>query len=410
MTRRSLLFFFVSIVLFASQVAMAQTFHSIYIFSGPDGQSPSGMLASDQGGNLYGSTQIGGSYQLGNVYKLSQRNAQWRLTPLRSFGGQNFDPAYPSGVIRDASGVLYGASNAGGSTGGGTLFTLRPSARPAASVISPWNETTLYTFLTNDPDGYRPGYGSLVGDQHGNLFGTTTASNTTCGCGVVYEASPSGNGWTETIRYAFLGGTNDGAGPQAGVVMDAVGNLYGTTVAGEAENCGVVYRLAPSGSGYTESVIHSFAQATDGCAPWAGITLDADGNLYGATSKGGSQLGGTVFQLSPSNGGWTYNVLHSFSGMAGPIANLTFNASGNLYGTTSSDGAYGHGSVFQLTQSNGSWTFISLYDFTCGLDGCDPSSGVTIDSSGNLFGTTSSGGVTDTYCDIGCGVVWEITP
>jgi uncharacterized repeat protein (TIGR03803 family) len=243
MTRPSLLLL-VSIVFFVGQVSMAQTFHSIYIFSGPDGQSPSGTLASDQGGNMYGSTQIGGFYRLGNVYKLSQRNAQWMLTPLRSFGGQNFDPAYPSAVIRDASGVLYGASNAGGSTGGGTLFTLRPSARPPASVISPWNETTLYTFLTNDPDGYRPGSGSLVRYQHGNLFGTTTVSNTTCGCGVVYEASPSGNGWTETILYAFSGGTNDGAGPQAGVVMDAAGDLFGTTAAGGAENCGVVYRLA----------------------------------------------------------------------------------------------------------------------------------------------------------------------
>jgi uncharacterized repeat protein (TIGR03803 family) len=409
MTRPSTLFF-VSIVFFVGQLSMAQTFHSIYIFSGPDGQTPSGMLASDQGGNLYGSTQIGGSYRLGNIYKLSQRNAQWILTPLRSFGGQNLDPAYPSGVIRDASGVLYGTSNAGGSTGGGTLFMLRPSAHPPASVISPWNETTLYTFLTNHPDGYRPGNGALFRDQHGNLFGTTTVSTTTCACGSVYEASPSGSSWTETVLYAFGGGTNDGAGPQAGVVMDAVGDLYGTTAAGGAENCGVVYRLTPSGSGYTESVIHSFSQATDGCAPWAGITLDADGNLYGATTEGGPQRGGTVFEMSPSNGGWTYNILHSFVGVSGPNANLTFNASGNLYGTTSGDGAYGYGSVFKLTQSNGNWTFTSLYDFTCGLDGCNPSSGVTIDSSGNLFGITSAGGVTDTYCDIGCGVVWEITP
>jgi len=218
----------------------------------------------------------------------------------------------------------------------------------------------------------------------------------------------------ENVLYTFSGGS-DGSHPWAGVVFDSAGNLYGTT-SGGAAGYGTVYELSPNGGTWTLQTLHTFEGATDGASPYAGLIFDAAGNMYGATASMGTGSGGTVFKLSPSGGGWTFNTLYSFSGPAGgldpgPIGNLVFDQQGNLYGTTHLDGAFNFGSAFKLTNTANGWTYTSLHDFTAGTDGADPRSNLTFDSSGNMYGTASAGGTGNSQsCDGACGVVFEITP
>jgi uncharacterized repeat protein (TIGR03803 family) len=185
-----------------------------------------------------------------------------------------------------------------------------------------------------------------------------------------------------------------------------VSGLYSTTKLGGASDGGTVFRLTYSGSGWTKSVLHSFQWDSDGALAYGAVISDQSGNLYGTTASGGSGGGGTAFMLSPSDGGWTPTVLYSFAGsnLQGSHAGLAMDSAGNLYGTTYGDGAYGVGSVFKLTPSNGGWTYTSLHDFTGGDDGGTPEGGVTLDANGNLYGTANIGGA------YSFGVVWEITP
>jgi len=201
---------------------------------------------------------------------------------------------------------------------------------------------------------------------------------------------------------------NDGFVPYGGVVADNNGNLYGTTIAGGSFNVGTIYQLTPSGSGWTEHVLYSFTGGNDGETPIGNLIVDAAGNLYGTASEGGINGGGTVFELSPSNGGWAFNLLYGFSGnpngSAGPWGGLTWDAAGNLYGTTGYDGVLGQGTVFELQPVNGSWNYFELYDFQGSTsDGGHPYGNVTVDSEGNLYGTASSAGA------YGHGVVWKIS-
>jgi uncharacterized repeat protein (TIGR03803 family) len=162
--------------------------------------------------------------------------------------------------------------------------------------------------------------------------------------------------------------------------------------------------LTHAGGGWTETVLYKFQNGADGRAPSGGVVFDDAGNLYGSTTFGGANGGGTVYELSPSGGNWTLTTLASFSGIAGPYNNLTMDAAGNLYGTTYRDGADLAGTVFKMTKSNGVWTLTDLHDFTGGDDGGYPSSSIAIDTHGNIFGTASSGGTG------GQGVAFEITP
>jgi uncharacterized repeat protein (TIGR03803 family) len=406
----------------ASQRAEAQTFTTLHSFSGLDGGMPTAGLTMDGAGNLYGTTQYGGTADYGSVFKLVHTGGSWILHPLYSFpndGGGN-DGAEPyAGVTIGPDGNLYGTTTrGGGSAAYGTVFKLSPPASVCRSTLCPWRETILHRF-SGGSDGIFP-YGAVVFDTAGNLYGTTNLGGTgTCyqgfGCGVVFKLTRSGSTWTETVVYNFRG-RPDGAYPVSGLVFDQAGNLYGTTSEGGINNCpgndgcGTVFQLAPSGSGWTENVIHIFNWNTDGGYPAGGLILDNAGNLYGTTES--APLGnGTVFELTHPGGQWTYTLLYSFmsgqGGLGGPLGTLAMDAAGDLYGTTIQGGigdCYGEcGIVFKLTPSTGSWAYTLLYDFTDGTDGGQPYDGLIFDRNGNLYGTASirAGGG---------GTVFEITP
>jgi len=385
-----------------TQSALGQTFSVIHNFNGQDGSSPEGRLAMDKAGSLYGTSYVGGP-GYGTVFKLSPHGSGWIFATLYNFTGGG-DGANPSnGVVFGPDGSFYGTTSY-------TVFNLKPSPTRPPTVFSPWRLTTLYEFQ-GILDGFEP-YGDLVFDQAGNIYGATLLGGQGCyeGCGIVYELTPSNGSWTKTVLYYFTG-ANDGLGP-TGVMFDQAGDLYGTAFNGGTYGAGTIFKLTPSGSGWMGSALYSFdPDGNSGYFPEAELISDAAGNYYGSTSNGPGNSG-TIFELSPSNGAWTYTVLYQLPSKydGGPAAPLTMDAAGNLYGTI--NGACGgggcSGAVFKLTPGSGGWTFASLHDFTNGSDGGHPLSNVVIDANGNLYGTASEGG---TGCSgNGCGVVWKITP
>jgi uncharacterized repeat protein (TIGR03803 family) len=262
-------------------------------------------------------------------------------------------------------------------------------------------EKVLYNFQGGN-DGINPSTG-LIADSAGNLFGTTTDGGS-AGYGVVYELSPSqGGGWIQTVIYSFHGA--DGAAPAAGLIFDQAGNLYGTTSTGGKPHLGTVFQLTPSGGGWTEMVLHSFTDK-DGSHPLAGLIFDQAGNLYGTTLFGGRSHSGVVFQLTLSGGAWKETVLHSFTGRndgIDPEASLIMDQNGVLYGTTM--GA----NVFRLTppvQGHTKWTFKSLYNLGPGPDGGPLSPGTLLaGKNGVLYGTQKFGNG-----PANAGAVFQLTP
>jgi len=402
------------------QLVQGQGFNNLHDFTGGlDGKWPASGVAIDRGGNLYGTNYAAGNYGnncsvdgCGTVYKLSRRGTGWILTPLYDFVGGD-DGWGPTIVNIGPDGSLYGTTAAGGgsSCGGsgcGTVFRLQPPVTICYATLCFWHETILHRFTGRD--GGLP-EGGLTFDSAGNIYGTTAnGGDTACptGCGVIYKLRQSGGTWTESVLYAFSGGV-DGQAPISKVTFDAAGNLYGTTAWGGTADAGTVYKLTPSGLGWTKTVLYNFSGGADGHYPNGGLIFDEAGNLYGTTSAGGQGLGGTIYELSQMNGAWNFNLLYSFSGLdmfgAGPGADLTLHG-GNLYGTTLEDGANGSGNVFQLTPSGGGWTYASLHDF--GESELGSYTTVVFDSDGNLYGTAARGG--SQQCPGGCGFVWRLTP
>src|SRR5882672_6278859 len=242
-------------------------------------------------------------------------------------------------------------------------------------------ESVLYNFSAYLTDAYFP-YSGLIFDAAGNLYGTTTNSGASCApsynCGAVFELLPqSGGGWTEIILHSFNNNGTDGYAPFQGLVLDAAGNLYGTTYRGGAHGVGTVFELTPAtGGGWTEKVLYSFSCKNGGaCNPVASLILDGVGNLYGTTQGGGAYYAGSVFELMPqAGGGWAEKILHSFNNNGkdgvGPQGNLLFDASGNLYGTTLGGGAYNYGTVLEMRRTPGGWAETVLHSFQSnGSDG-----------------------------------------
>ncbi len=406
------------LVISAAQLAQAQTFKVIHTFTGGgDGANPVAGLTI-KGSAIYGTAYFGGHDQgacavsgCGTVYKIAPSGTDWLFTRLYPFTNTSDGAGPNSRVTFGPDGTLYGTTYTGNN-----VFNLKPPPNAPVSTFQSWTENDIHQFGSLG-DGSIPA-GDLAFDQAGNLYGTTYAGGIrnlcSVGCGTVYQLAPSNGSWTETLVYQFTGQA-DGYYPLSGVILDQAGNLYGTAQASfYLGGWGSVFQLTPSGSGWTENTLYDFQGGTDGKNIAAGLIFDAAGDLYGAAASGGAGGGGTIYELSPLSGSWNFNLLYSLSGGKGPVASLIMDASGNLYGTNYSDGAYGYGSVFELTPSGGGWTYASLYDFTGGSDGANPAGTLVMDASGNLFGTTYAGGNTGSHCDpqfgSQCGVVFEIMP
>jgi uncharacterized repeat protein (TIGR03803 family) len=375
---------------------LAQSERILHSFApgGSDGFVPYGGLTIDSGGNLYGTTLEGGTADGGTVFEMILGPAgAWTEQVLYNLGS-NYpnDGTYPyGGVVFDGKGNLYGTTRFGISASG-SVFQLTRGANGT------WTDNTLYVF-GGGSDGNEP-YAGVTLDSAGNIYGTTYSGGK-YGFGTVFElvAGPNGT-WTEKVLHSFTGG-NDGANPyEITLILDAEGNVYGVTQQGGAHDYGVVFEL--DHTTWAEKVLYAFTGAATGLGPVAGLVFDGVGNLYGVSQY-------SVFELSPGpNGTWTERSLHDFAGGsdgAYPAAPLIFDKAGNLYGTTYS-GDHHRGTVFELKLGkDGVWTEKLLHDFEpSGGDGIFPEFGaLVLDASGNLYGTTQSGGTS-------AGVVFEVTP
>jgi uncharacterized repeat protein (TIGR03803 family) len=387
--------------------AQAQTFSVLHYFTGGlDGNNPYAGVVIAPSGLLYGTAANGGEYGAGTVFKLREVNSSWVISPLYEFTGAGGASLPLGGVVIGPNGTLYGTTF-GGSVNGpyGTVFNVTPPPSFCRSITCYWNQNILHTFL--GPDGSGPQTENLAFDNAGNIYGTTGGGGT-YDSGIAFELSPSGAGYTQTILHSFGNGT-DGRNPLAGVVLDTAGNMYGTTErggTGSPQNChgscGTVYQLMPSNGGWVENILVNF-DVTNGQTPYGNLIIDRSGNLYGTTASGGPNGGGVVFELSPSGGGFTYSMLYSFSA-CGSRAGLAEDGAGDLFGVCYSGGANQDGWIFELTNCSQGCSVADLHDFS-GSDGMNPYGSPVLDSSGNLYGTTGIGG---TGCAQGCGVVWEI--
>lgn len=347
---------------------------------GSDGDDPVGGVVLDSG-FLYGATTCGGTGSNdicgggggGTVFKLDSSGHE---TILYNFAGGSDGLSPESGVILDSAGNIYGTTNFGGTSNEGVVYKLNPAGQ----------ETMLFSFPGGDQGGY-PAAAVLL-DPQGNLYGTTYGE---AQGGVVFKLDPSG---VETVLHIFKGGA-DGANPN-GIYRDAAGNIFGTTYQGGASNLGTVYELA---SGH-ETILYSFRAGTGGAFPPAGVARDSSGNLYGVAKFGGSANDGIVFKYDATG---RYSVLYNFPGGsngATPYAGVTLDAAGNLYGTTYYGGSAANAGVIYKLTSAGQESV--LYAFTGGDDGANPTGGVTLDAAGNLYGTATTKGSSD------CGVLFKL--
>ena len=389
-----------SAILACAPRALAQTERVVYTFKNPSsGLNPWGGVTLDKAGNIYGVTYSGGLYGGGTVYKLSASKNGTRVeTVLHSFNPSGGDGSGPNGtLIIDASGNLYGTTYSGGKDtcmpsydvhGCGIVFKLIP--RPNGT----WVEQILHKFDAGDVDGMNPSAG-LLSDAAGNLYGTATYGGSN-GVGMVFELTHGT--WTEKILFNLS--NSAGANPVAALTSDASGNLYGTASQGGTESAGTVFELTPTIAGeWNGIVLHNFGIGYDGYYPESGVTFDSAGNLYGTTFLAGSDGYGIVYELTPSaDGTWTETIIHNFTGNTGDAAQpgpgmLVFDSSGNLYGASGTGGHAFSGAVFEFSPSAGGvWTEKLLYSFRAGPGGAYPSSAVTLDSAGNIFGTTGTEG------------------
>ena len=388
-----------------SQPAQAQTFTVLYSFmGGTDGAYPYAGVTLDAEGNLYGTTVNGGggcggfAPGCGTVWELSSTGTEKVLHHFKKYTDGNLPYG---GLMRDAAGNLYGTTSHGayyGKTGiggcsshhgCGAIFKLDTSGK----------ETLLFKF--DKYDGRAPG-GGLVTDAAGNFYGSDTLGGEAIGCGwgcgTVFELGPSG---TETTLHKFNERKGEGLDPWGDLVRDKAGNLYGTASGASPwgnQDDGTIFKIDAAGK---ETVLYKFA-GPDGETPYAGLIRDAAGNFYGTTVSGGAYGYGVVFKLDATG---TESVLYSFTGGAdggNPYAPLISDTAGNLYGTTFSGGGTANaGTVFEL---NTSGTETVLYTFTGGSDGAGPYAGLSQDAAGNFYGTTWSGGA------YGYGVVFKIAP
>jgi uncharacterized repeat protein (TIGR03803 family) len=390
----------------------AQTETVLWNFSDSngDGKAPwSNFLISDSKGNLYGVTGQGGTNSTGMVFELSPgSNGSYPETVLYDFNADgSSDGAGPYGSMAfDKSGNLIGTTSGGGAGSAGTVYKLSPKSGGG------WTENVIYSFSTTGGDGQYPAAGVTIG-KNGALYGTTAFGGANS-AGAVYQLTKTTKGWSEKVIHSF-GASGDGAYPYGGVMLDALGNLYGTTSIGGAVGYGSVYRLKPTKSGWTETLLHSFTdQNGDGSGMYyVNIISDAGGNLYGATAFGGANNTGTVWELvySKTKDRYSEKVLYTFGSTSSgdgnyPYGGVVMGKPGTLYGTTENGGSTSNsGTVYRLTKSGNKWTETILHNFAGGSsDGEDPSANLLRNANGALFGMAQFGGSSND------GIVYKVKP
>jgi uncharacterized repeat protein (TIGR03803 family) len=389
----------------------------LHSFGGPDGAGPLLGVIADAKGAFYGTTAFGGKAANGTIFKLTPSKSGYSEKVLHSFSGGSEGYA-PDGLVGGNDGVLYGGTLAGGQNGCGvgcgTVFKLTPKKSGYAFSV-------VYRFRPGN-DANQP-VGTPVLDKDGAIYGVTQFGGSSNN-GAVFKLTPGKSGYTERVLYSFPGGAG-GTLPQAGLTIDTSGSLYGTTYYGGTGSCGggcgTVFKLAPSKSGYTDKVLYSFRNDSDGVAPSAALTVDeSTGAIFGTTEFGGADFYGTVFKLTPSGSDYIESIVYRFNGSADggyPEGQLLLSANGVLFGTTArgpgSKYPKGLGTLFQLTPSGSSYAFKLIYGFLRPSGGSDPDWSTLIsDAKGALYGTTRSGGsklnCNDGGETNGCGTVFKL--
>lgn len=399
-----------AVFLVVSVSASAQTFKTITQFGELNGAVPSGVLVQGTNGNLYGTTQSGGSAEGGTVFRASTSGA---VTTIHNFCSKAncADGSLPmGGVVLGSDGNLYGTTYAGGTQGQGTIF----------KITTTGSFTTLYNFCSqsNCTDGASPRAGLLQASD-GSFYGTTIAGGA-ANSGTVFKVTPTG---TLTNLYSFCSRSNcaDGLSPEGGVIQGSDGNFYGMTSQGGAFGSGgTVFRVTSAGVLTTLYSFCSLADCADGSAPYAALALGSDGNFYGTTSGGGSASKGSAFKITPSG---LLTTLYSFCVQTNctdgeyPYAGLAQGNDGNFYGATQAGGAksnsvtcsFGCGTYFQLTPAG---ALNTLYNFCSSLnctDGAGPVAGVGLGQDGNFYGSTAYGGLCVARLE-GCGTLFSWSP
>lgn len=405
----------VTLAISASAQARYKTLYTFPVTT-IDGYPHDARLILDWAGDLYGTNSAGGDYDYGMVYELKNVGGTWIPTVLHSFDWT--DGAYPRGqLLFDATGNLYGTASYGGGTSDcyftgdcGVLFKLAPNSDGT------WTESVLHVFTGLNGDASNTD-GGLMFDAAGNLYGTGQWGG--AGMGAVFQFTPnSDETWRENMLLGFSGSSRGGYPWSDTLVADAAGNLYGTAAFGGKPGCsqgngcyglGLLFELSPNSDGtWTEKVLHLFTAGKDGATPTGPLLLDSAGNLYGTTFWGGAFNGnGNVFKFVPNpDGTWTEFVLHQFTGGidgALPFSGVIMDSAGSLYGTTTKGGTDNCGVVFKISPSSSGWKYTVLHTFTNNPAGY-PYAGLVMDRKGNLYGTTMGDGIT-TF-----GSVYKITP
>jgi uncharacterized repeat protein (TIGR03803 family) len=384
--------------------AWATTEKVLWNFAGgSDGSEPwSNYFISDAKGNLYAATAAGGTYSAGTVFMLSPAG---KGTVLYEFTGTNGDGNGPHGRLAfDADGEIYGTTQGGGTNGTGTVYRLSPKSGGG------WTEKVIYNFSATGADGTAPSAGLTIAAD-GTMY-STTPDGGAFGAGAVFSLKKTSKGWKQTVIQS-LNGSSNGGFPYEGLMMDTAGNLYGAAPTGGASGQGVIYRLSHTKKGWVDTVLYSFTgQNGDGAGLyWIDLISDKSGNIYGATSFGGTNGTGTVWELVYSETKKTYSesILYEFGASGSgdgndPYGGLAMDIKGNLYGTTLYGGPSNIGTSFKLTKQGKTWKETILHSFVGANDGNEPTGNPYIDAKGRLYGMTQTGGKSN------LGIVYRITP
>lgn len=405
MKTMSSLFNVLAVAVLAAAPAQAASVAVIYSFAGgQDGEYTDTDVVMDGAGNLYGTSVQGGAHASGTVWRLSPNGNSWTHTVLYSFtGGSDGGEPY-KGVTLDAQGNLYGTAVTGGGGGceGGCGVAYKLTNNGGT-----WTQTVIHQF-TGGEDGAGPGARLTVGDD-GDLYGMAPTGGV-FGAGTIYKIHPAHGDWKFSVIHAFTGG-NDGCGGSAGAMVLRGGSLFGTVTSCGLDGQGLVYQLTPKTKAkWKFDILYSFKDEPDGGFPYGGLLFDAQGNIFGTTYYAGQNDAGAVYELSPKDkGAWKERLLYSFqdNGIDGnsSIGNLVADSAGNLYGTTSAGGIAGLGTIFALKPgAHKSWNESVVHSFTGVPDGALAYNGMVGDGTGVFYGATTHGGAEDE------GAIYKFTP